>query len=115
MNTGYPQPAPLDDERLENSRLAALRIINDELPAKAVLLHEGDEIDATTVKVETPPPTLSQPAEPKKRGRPRKKEGDPKGPYTKRVKVEKSTNSESAAAKPPTPPNTSSPAPAASP
>ncbi|KAK8068909.1 hypothetical protein PG994_005525 [Apiospora phragmitis] len=108
-NSGFPAPAPFDAQRLETFRLAALRIIGNEKDAKAILSQvsrllaeqglfldeDNDDTKATTADDETSqsPPTSGpgQSSEPeiprKKRGRPKKKEGDPKAPYTKRQKT----------------------------
>ncbi|KAK8044467.1 hypothetical protein PG993_004491 [Apiospora rasikravindrae] len=108
-NSGFPQPAPFDVERRETFRLAALRIIDDEETTKAVLslcrrdlaeqgrfLDEdhGDSNTTAPAEDEDPQPSTTEQPEiaPKKRGRPPKKEGDPKGPYRKRKKTEDPAN-----------------------
>ncbi|KAK8097783.1 uncharacterized protein PG998_013269 [Apiospora kogelbergensis] len=129
VNTGFPPPAPFDQERLEGFRVAALRILRDDEFAKGILSHisqylidhgklrKDDPIDAALTVVEGLSPAPSQPeassrpaaslrpAAPKKRGRPLKKEGDPKGPYTKKARAAEQSP------KPRTPPLSSSPAP----
>ncbi|KAK8022880.1 hypothetical protein PG991_006761 [Apiospora marii] len=115
-NSGFPQPAPLDLDRLDTFRLAALRIIDNEEQVEAIrsdvtrqlfelnFLHEGDDgkvddIPATTTAAveeepQLPPPSVAETPR-KKRGRPPKKQGDPKAPYNrKKQKLDPASSSQ---------------------
>ncbi|KAK7942572.1 uncharacterized protein PG986_011685 [Apiospora aurea] len=99
--SGYPQPAPFDEERLDEFRIAALHIINDQDFVKAVLtqvarelakqgryLDEDHDETIAILPAGAEPSASAQPESArKKRGRPPKKEGDPKGPYKRRQKA----------------------------
>ncbi|KAK8115803.1 hypothetical protein PG984_012305 [Apiospora sp. TS-2023a] len=119
-NSGFPRPAPLDLGRLETFQRAALCIIDNEEAAQDIrsqvtrilfeekFLQKGDDKDDDT-RATTPaaadeellPPPASEPgpssqpeAPKKKRGRPPKKQGDPKAPYRKKQKPDRPANSQ---------------------
>lgn len=116
-NSGFPRPAPLEPERLEAFRRAALRIIDSQDEANHIrsevtrllfelkFLHPGDDGNddtrATTVAAdeEPLPPPASEPGPSaqsetprKKRGRPPKNPGDPKAPYRKKQKLDQASS-----------------------